>query len=105
MNLITHTLLYYRNFNIGIMNRVDIRLEAVKIAIKIHAMDMSNVIETAKTVENYIVGNADIPEYEDPNKILKEMVSSMGKMSDLNSIEESLSKKYGYGLCMEKQIR
>jgi hypothetical protein len=33
------------------------------------------------------------------------MVSSMGKMSDLNSIEESLSKKYGYGLCMEKQIR
>ena len=44
-------------------------------------------------------------EYEDPNKIFKEMVSSMGKMSDLNSIEESLSKKYGYGLCMEKQIR
>ena len=43
------------------MNRVDIRLEAIKIALQIHAMDMSNVIETAKTVENYIVGNADIP--------------------------------------------
>lgn len=87
------------------MNRVDIRLEAVKIAIKIHAMDTCNVVETAKIVENYIIGDADIPEYEDPNKIFKEMVSSMGKMSDLNSIEESLSKKYGFGLCMEKQIR
>lgn len=80
------------------MNRVDIRIEAVKIALQIHAMDMSNVIETAKTVENYIVGNADIPEYEDPNKILKDMVTSMGKLTDMNSIEESLSKKYGFGL-------
>lgn len=105
MNIINRILLYYRNFNFGIMNRVDIRLEAIKIALQIHAMDMSNVIETAKTVENYIVGNADIPEYEDPNKILKDMVTSMGKLTDMNSIEESLSKKYGFGLCLERDKR
>lgn len=98
-------LLFYCNFNFEFMNRVDIRIEAVKIALQIHAMDTCNVIETAKTVEDYIVGDADIPEYEDPNKILKDMVSSMGKMSNPNSIDESLSKKYGFGLCMERDKR
>lgn len=87
------------------MNRVDIRLEAVKIAIKIHAMDTFNVVETAKIVENYIVGDADIPEYVDPNIAIKQMVESMERITNPNNIEESLNKKYGFGLCMEKQIR
>lgn len=87
------------------MNRVDIRLEAIKIAIKIHAMDTCNVVETAKIVENYIVGDADIPEYVDPNIAIKQMVESMERITNPNNIEESLNKKYGFGLCMEKQIR
>ena len=87
------------------MNRVDIRLEAIKIAIKIHAMDTCNVVETAKIVENYIVGDADIPEYVDPNIAIKQIVESMERITNPNNIEESLNKKYGFGLCMEKQIR
>lgn len=84
------------------MNRVDIRLEAVKIAIKIHAMDTCNVVETAKIVENYIVGDANIPEYVDPNIMIKQMVDSMERMTNPKNIAESLSLKYGFGLCTNK---
>ena len=82
------------------MNRVDIRLEAVKIAIKIHAMDTCNVVETAKIVENYIVGDAEIPEYEDPNKLFKTMLENW-KPLDLGAIEKDMKKKYGYDISLK----
>lgn len=87
------------------MNRVDIRLESIKIALQIHSIDINNVVDIAKIIEDYIAGDADIPEYIDPNAALMRMVDSMESMKNQNNIEESLNKKYGFGICMEKQIR
>ena len=83
------------------MNRVDIRLESVKIAIQVHAMHLGNMVEIAKEIEKYIIGNADIPEYEDPNKLLKTMMENW-KPLDLGAIEKDMKKKYGYDISLKK---
>lgn len=83
------------------MNRVDIRLESVKIAIQVHAMRLGNMVEIAKEIENYIIGDADIPEYEDPNKLLKTMMENW-KPLDLGAIEKDMKKKYGYDISLKK---
>lgn len=83
------------------MNRVDIRLESVKIAIQVHAMHTDNLVDIAKKVEEYIVGDAEIPEYVDPNEYIKEAISVMTKPSDLSFIEKDMKKKYGYDISLK----
>lgn len=70
------------------MDKLTIRLEAVKLAVMNRGESTSDIIRDAEMIEKYIIGDADVPEFEDGNKLLKEM---MGSLSNMNS---DLKKNY-----------
>lgn len=65
------------------MDKVSIRLEAVKLAVMKGNKD---VIEDAKVIEEYILGNANVPEYDDPNLLINDMINKV--VSDCNKRNE-----------------
>lgn len=47
------------------MDKLSIRLEAIKLAVEFRSQP-EDVIEVAKNFEKYIIGEADVPEFNDP---------------------------------------
>ena len=60
-----------------IKSKLDARERAIELAIAYyHGIEGNRalkVLETAKSIENYIVGNAELPEVVDDNALLKEL--------------------------------
>lgn len=54
-------------------SKLDLRIEAVKIAVNVEGVTPENVIETAKAIEGYILGSVELPDYIDPNAQMKEL--------------------------------
>lgn len=64
---------------IRITDKLTLRQEALRMAVGYIESGCSAdfVIKTAKDFESYLLGNADLPEYEDTHKDFKEMLGKM----------------------------
>lgn len=63
-----------------IMNsKIDLRMEAVRIAAGLEDITHSNLISVAESIERYIIGNAALPEVMD----MKEMMSAFTDLQEL----------------------
>lgn len=74
------------------MDKLTIRLEAIKLAAGFRSQP-EDVIEVAKSFEEYIIGNAEVSEYYDPNKIMCDIYNEVLKKNDANikDLEERLN--------------
>lgn len=54
-------------------SKIELRTEAVRIALNVEGVTFENVIETAEKIETYILGSVELPEYIDPQAQLKEL--------------------------------
>lgn len=79
-------------------SKIELRTEAVKIALNVEGVTSANVIETAKAIESYILGSVELPEYIDPQAQLKELSekflsNSFTPKADGKAIEEATAKE------------
>lgn len=74
------------------MDKLTIRLEAIKLAATFRSQP-EDVIEVAKRFEKYIIGEAEVSEYYDPNKVMHDIFNEMLKKNDaeLKVLEEKLN--------------
>lgn len=74
------------------MDKLTIRLEAIKLAAGFRSQP-EDVVEVAKNFEEYIIGNAEVSEYYDPNKVMNEIFNEVLKKNnaELKDIEEKLN--------------
>lgn len=54
-------------------SKLELRIEAVKLAVNVEGVTSENVIETAEKIEAYILGDTELPEWVDPNAQIKEL--------------------------------
>lgn len=54
-------------------SKLELRNEAVKLALNVEGVTSENVIGTAKAIEDYILGNAELPEWIDTQSQWKEL--------------------------------
>lgn len=54
-------------------SKVEVRAEAIRIAQMTMGTTALNIIDVAKQIEAYIIGDANLPELYDPNANIKEM--------------------------------
>lgn len=54
-------------------SKIELRTEAVRIALNVEGVTFENVIETAEKIETYILGSVELPEHIDPQAQLKEL--------------------------------
>lgn len=52
-------------------SKLELRLEAVRLASVIEGVSTSSLIKTAKEVEKYVLGKAELPETYDPMSAIK----------------------------------
>lgn len=77
-------------------SKLELRTEAVKIALNVEGVTPENLIETAEKIETYILGSVELPEYIDPQAQLKELSEkflskSFEPKGDEKAIEETTS--------------
>lgn len=54
-------------------SKLELRIEAVKLAVNVEGVTSENVIKTAEKIEAYILGDTELPEWIDPQAQLKEL--------------------------------
>ena len=54
-------------------SKLEIRIEAVKLALNVEGVTSESVIQTAKVIESYILGDAELPEWIDTQSQWKEL--------------------------------
>ncbi len=69
-------------------SKIEVRIEAVKLAINVEGVTSDNVVETSEALAGFILGDAELPDTYDSNAMMKEM---MAKLSPLTrpAIDES----------------
>ncbi len=58
-------------------SKLEVRLEAVRLAAMTEGVSPSTVIVTAREIEEYIIGDAVLPEHYDPNATMTQLVSAL----------------------------
>lgn len=64
-------------------SKIDLRSEAVRLAVNVEGVTPENVISVAKEIEAYILGDVTLPEAYDPNESLTKMTEALSKGSFL----------------------
>jgi len=60
-------------------SKLELRNEAVRLAVNVKDGTSENVIEVSRKIETYILGDAELPEYFDTQKNLQEMFATMSR--------------------------
>jgi hypothetical protein len=58
-------------------SKIEARCEAVRMAACVKDVTSDNLLEMAKKIENYIVGDIELPDIYDPNANFKELVEKI----------------------------
>lgn len=58
-------------------SKIEARCEAVRLAAIIKDVTSDNLIEMAKTIEGYILGDIDLPDVYDPNAYMKDLTEKI----------------------------
>lgn len=68
-------------------SKLDLRIEAVKIAVNVEGVTSENVIETAVKIEEYILGGVELPEFYDTNAQIKEITEKFANLTQVTNEE------------------
>lgn len=60
-------------------SKIEARCEAVRLAAAIKDVTSDNILEVSKKIEEYIVGELELPDVYDPNSYMKELVEKMSE--------------------------
>lgn len=60
-----------------INSKVEVRNEALRIAVMLKDVDSANIIEVSEQIEKYMLGGADMQEVYDPNAYFKELTNML----------------------------
>ena len=55
-------------------SKLELREEAIKLAVNVEGVNTENVIDVAKKLESYILGEAKLPELYDSTEQMKQMM-------------------------------
>ncbi len=71
-------------------SKVDLRLEAARIASTCKDVDSNNIVDVANSIYSFVIGNADVPEIvPDMMAMFKELTEKMAEQSKISA--DSLS--------------
>ena len=73
----------------SINSKLDLRLDAAKIAVQLPGTTMENFHERAYRVETYLLGEAELPETDDTYAELKKVVVQAGNMVRSHNEQEN----------------
>ena len=71
------------------MDKLTIRLEAVKLAVMNRGESTSDIIRNAEIIEKYIIGDIELPDYNDPNSLVRDMMERMNRDNEKRMKETS----------------
>lgn len=58
-------------------SKLEVRIEAVKLAINVEGVTSENIVGTSKAIAKFILGDAELPDADDSNKLYKEMIAKL----------------------------
>lgn len=58
-------------------SKIEARIEAVKLALNVEGVTSENIIDVSEKIANFIVGDAELPDNNDPNAFMKEIMERM----------------------------
>lgn len=80
--LFYHCVIFNKN---NMDSKLEVRAAAVKLAAKVDGVNNENVVDVAKIIESYIIGNAELPESntttEKTNSMMSRIIEAMGVSS------------------------
>lgn len=71
-------------------SKIELRIEAVKLAVNLEGVNDKNVIAISEEITRYILGDAELPEMYDPKESQDKILKMMSQMNFLNN-----TNKYG----------
>lgn len=71
-------------------SKIELRIEAVKLAANVEGVTDKNVIAVSEKIAKYILGNAELPEVYDPTESQNKILAMMSQMNSFNKPD-----KYG----------
>lgn len=71
-------------------SKIELRIEAVKLAVNVEGVTDKNVIAISEEIERYILGDAELPEVYDPTESQNKILAMMSQMNSFNKQD-----KYG----------
>lgn len=58
-------------------SKIEARIEAVKLALNVEGVTSENIIEVSEKIADFIIGGAELPDNNDPNAFMKEIMERM----------------------------
>lgn len=58
-------------------SKIEARIEAVKLALNVEGVTSENIIEVSGKIADFIVGGSELPDSNDPNAFMKEIMERM----------------------------
>lgn len=71
-------------------SKIELRIEAVKLAVNVEGVTDKNVIAISEEIARYILGDAELPEVYDPTESQNKILAMMSQMNSFNKQD-----KYG----------
>lgn len=72
-------------------SKLEVRTEAVKLAINVEGVTSENIVETSEAIAKFMLGDVELPDTHDSNALYKEMMAKINpptnSMSDENKEE------------------
>lgn len=63
-------------------SKLEVRIEAVKLAINVEGVTSENVVETSEAIAKFILGDTELPATYDSNAIYKDMMNRFPKSTN-----------------------
>lgn len=58
-------------------SKIEARIEAVKLALNVEGVTSENIIEVSGEIAEFIIGDSKLPDSNDPNAFMKEIMERM----------------------------
>lgn len=65
-------------------SKLELRIEAVRIAVNVDGVTDKNVIAVSEEIAKYILGDAELPEVYDPTELQDKMLKMISNLNFLN---------------------
>lgn len=68
-------------------SKIEVRSESIRIA-SLLGVTSENILDVAKKIEEYIMGDAELPETYDRNSYFKELISNFKSINERNEVDK-----------------
>ncbi len=62
-------------------SKIEVRIEAVKLAINVEGVTSDNVVETSEAIAKFILDDAKLPDTYDSNAMMTEMIAKLSPLT------------------------